>query len=134
MDDFRLADNHALAVGARALAVVCALAIMVASLGPSTWLPHLLYSNNLEHFAAFYVVALAFYAARYRTPLLRVVRDVVLLATALEAVRWILPGPRPASFQHWVADLGGCLAAVAPMLVSDFRGHFHRNAPAGGES
>ncbi len=119
-----LADDHGLAIAARAAAVVCALAIVVASLGPSTWLPHLLYSNNLEHFAAFYVVALVFYGARYRTPLGRVLRDVALLASVLEAAKWMLPGPRPANFQHWIADLGGILAAAAPILATSFRRQF----------
>lgn len=125
----RLAENHALAIGARAAAVLCALAIVAASLGPTTWLPRLLYSNNLEHFAAFYVVALIFYAARYRSSLGRVLRDVALLASVLEAARWVLPGPRPANFQHWIADLGGILAAAAPVLVTSFRNQFPKKPP-----
>ena len=124
MDKANLSDSHAFAISARAAALVCALAIVVASLGPSTWLPHLLYSNNLEHFAAFYVVALAFSAARYRAPLVRVLRDVAFLATALEAAKWVLPGPRKANFDHWIADIGGILALAAPMIVASFRNSF----------
>jgi hypothetical protein len=127
MDRARFADDHVLAVAARATAVGCAIAIVMASLGPTSWLPHLFYSNNLEHFAAFYFVALAFYAARYRTPLLKVLRDVALLASVLEAAKWVLPGPRPANFQHWIADLGGILAAVAPLQIQAFRSRFDRN-------
>jgi hypothetical protein len=130
LDKVRFADDHALAVTARALAVVCAIAIVVASLGPSNWLPHLLYSNNLEHFAAFYVVALAFYTARYRAPLMKVLRDVALLATVLEIAKWVLPGPRPANFQHWMADLGGILAAAAPLLAEGFRRQFEPRQPS----
>jgi hypothetical protein len=124
MDKVLLADNHPLAITARAAAIACGVVIIVASLGPSSWLPHLLYSNNLEHFAAFYVVALAFSAARYRTPLVWVVRDVALLATVLEAAKWILPGPRKANFEHWIADLGGILALAAPMVIASFRRSF----------
>lgn len=119
-----LTDNHALAIGARALAVGAAAAVVVASLGPSDWLPRLLYSNNLEHFAAFYILALAFYAARYRKPAIRVLIDTALLASALEAAKWILPGPRKANFDHWMADLGGILAMGAPLLISAFRKSF----------
>jgi len=124
MEQAELADNHAFAISARTAAVACALAIIVASLGPSSWLPHLLYSNNLEHFAAFYVVALAFSAARYRSPLVRVLRDVAILATVLEVAKWILPGPRKANFDHWIADLGGILALAAPMIIASFRSSF----------
>jgi hypothetical protein len=102
-------------------------AVTLASLGPSAWLPRLLYSNNLEHFAAFYLVALAFCAARYRAPVLRVLRDTALLATLLEAVRWLLPGPRKGNFDHWVADLGGILAVAAPLIVTGFRQAFPRS-------
>ena len=124
----RLADDHPFAIGARALAASCLAAIIVASLGPSDWLPRLLYSNNLEHFAAFYVVALVLYAARYRSPRIRILRDTALLATALETAKWVLPGPRPASFEHWIADMGGILAAAAPLQVAEFRRRFARAA------
>lgn len=124
-----LNDDHALAITARAAAVACALAVIVASLGPSNWLPRLLYSNNLEHFAAFYVVALILYAARYRTSLMRVLGDAALLATVLEAAKWVLPGPRPANFQHWIADLGGILAAAAPVMATLFRRQFREDSP-----
>jgi len=122
-------DDNVLAIAARAVAVVCAIAVTFASLGPANWLPRLLYSNNLEHFAAFYVVALAFYAARYRAPLLRVLRDAAVFATLLEAAKLVTPGPRPASFDHWIADLGGILAASAPLLVGAFRRAFARRDP-----
>lgn len=134
MDNIRPADDHPLAIGARAAAVACAFAIAIASLGPSGWLPRLLYSNNMEHFAAFYVVTLAFCGARYRTSVAWVLRDLIILATVLEAVKWVLPGPRPANFQHWIADLGGSLAAVAPMVVADFRRRFGAKASSGDES
>src|SRR5258708_2175792 len=105
MDGGRLPDDHPWAIAARAGAVALAAAVTVASIGPAKWLPRLFYSNNLEHFAAFYVLALALSAARYRTPLRTVMRDVAGLATALEAARWLLPGPRVGNFNHWMADL-----------------------------
>jgi hypothetical protein len=132
MDKAPLADDHALAITARGAAVLCVIAIVVASLGPATWLPRLLYSNNLEHFAAFYVVALVFCAARYRARLTQALRDTALLATVLEAAKWILPGPRRANFDHWVADLGGILAVAAPMVIAAFRQSFAQPPSDGG--
>ena len=122
-------DNSGLAIAARAAVIICAILVTGASFCPPAWLPQLFYSNNLEHFAAFYIVALGFCAARYRAPLVRVLRDVAIFATVLEAVRLIYPGPRPANFDHWVADLGGILAAAAPMLVSKFRWSFRPRLP-----
>ena len=126
MDEARFADDHVSAIAARTGAVVIVITLAVASLCPSSWLPRLLYSNNLEHFAGFYVLALAFAAARYRTRLTFVTRDVALLATLLEAARWILPGPRKGDLDHWMADLGGILAASAPLVVAAFRQRFVR--------
>jgi hypothetical protein len=120
----RRRDDNLLGIAARSAAVVCAVAVTFASLGPASWLPRLLYSNNLEHFAAFYVVALALYAARYRAPAHRVFRDAAIFATVLEVAKLVTPGPRPASFEHWVADLGGILAATAPLVVGAFRRSF----------
>jgi hypothetical protein len=50
-----------------------------------------------------------------------VARDVAIFATALEAARLIPAGIRPASFEHWMADLGGILAALAPLQAAQFR-------------
>ncbi len=124
MEDGRLPDDHIVAIGARITTVVIAVALAVASLCPPAWLPRLLYSNNLEHFAAFYILALTLSAARYRTRLVVIMRDAALLATALEAARWLLPGPRQGNINHWIADLGGVLAAAAPLVVSAFRRSF----------
>jgi hypothetical protein len=133
MNSAPLADDHVLAVAARGAAAVCVAVIVVASLGPANWLPHLLYSNNLEHFAAFYVLALVFCAARYRTGLAHILRDTALVATMLEAAKWILPGPRKANFDHWMADLGGILAVAAPLVISAFRRSFDAPPPPSGE-
>ncbi len=124
-------DNHPLAMSARVLAVVCVVAITAASLGPTAMLPKLLYSNNLEHFAAFYLVALVFYTARYRKPMATVARDVAIFASVLEAARLIPAGVRQASFEHWMADLGGILAAAAPLQAAEFRRLFARPSESG---
>ncbi|HUO22927.1 MAG TPA: hypothetical protein VMU59_10475 [Caulobacteraceae bacterium] len=129
MDGGRLPDDHPWAIVARGGAVALTLAVIAASVGPVQWLPRLLYSNNLEHFAAFYVLALAFAAARYRTSLRRVLVDIAGLATALEVARWLLPGPRMGNFNHWIADLGGILAFGAPVVVVAFRRGFRHAAP-----
>jgi hypothetical protein len=123
-------DNHPFAVAARVMAVGAAVTVTFASLGPISVLPKLLYSNNLEHFAAFYVVTLTLYAARYRARLARVVLDSIVFATILEAARLVMPGPRPANFEHWMADLGGILAAAAPVVAAGFRRSFLSSSPS----
>ena len=128
MEEGRLPDDHIVAIGARIATVAVAIALTVASFCPPTWLPRLLYSNNLEHFAAFYILALTLAAARYRSRMTVIMRDAALLATALEAARWILPGPRQGNIDHWMADLGGILAAAAPFVVAGFRRSFRYNS------
>ena len=129
LEDRQFPDDHILAIGIRTAAVLGVCALAVASVGPSSWLPKPLYSTNLEHFAAFYLLALAFAAARYRTSLTVILRDTGVLATALEAARWLLPGPRQGNFDHWMADLGGVLATGAPLFVAAFRRKFRYGAP-----
>ena len=72
---------------ARAAFLLVIAAICFASLAPSGWMPRVLYSYHLEHFAAFYLVALSMAAARYRANVYRVMADIAVLATVLEGVR-----------------------------------------------
>jgi hypothetical protein len=95
-----------------------------ALLVPSGWMPRVFYSYHLEHFAAFYLVALSMAAARYRASLYRVLTDIAILATALEGVRLFIPSHQLYVVEDWVADLGGALAALTPIVIGDFRKSF----------
>ena len=106
------------------LAVIAALCF--ASLAPAGWLPRVLYSYHLEHFAAFYLVALTMAAARYRANVYRIMADIAVLATVLEGLRLFIPSHQLYVAEDWVADLGGALAALSPMVIGDFRKSFNR--------
>jgi hypothetical protein len=124
-------DDDPLAVAARATFLGLIAAVSLASLAPTSWIPHLLYSYHLEHFAAFYLMALSMAAARYRASLNRVMLDVVVLASLLEGVRAFTPAHQLTAAEDWVADLGGGLAALAPIVIGKFRGSFVGETAAG---
>jgi hypothetical protein len=123
-------DNDPLAMFARVAFLLVVAAICFASLAPSGWMPRVLYSYHLEHFAAFYLVALSMAAARYRANVYRVMTDIAVLATVLEGVRLFIPSHQLYVLEDWVADLGGSLAALAPILIGDFRKSFRPERPA----
>ena len=122
-------DNDPLAITARVLFLSLIAATTFASLAPVAWLPHLLYSYHLEHFAAFYLMAFSMAAARYRTSPYRVLLDVVVLASVLEGVRAFTPAHELTAAEDWVCDIGGALAALAPILVGEFRKSFAPRPP-----
>jgi hypothetical protein len=117
-------DNDPLAVAARVAFLALIAAVSFASLAPTTWIPRLLYSYHLEHFAAFYLTALSMAAARYRAGLNRVLLDLVILASLLEGVRAFTPAHQLTAAEDWIADLGGGLAALTPIMVGGFRKSF----------
>jgi hypothetical protein len=118
------ANNDPLAMVARASFLVTIIAICFASLAPAGWMPHVLYSYHLEHFAAFYLVALSMAAARSRTGPYRLLLDAFILASALEGVRLFIPSHQLNVAEDWVSDLGGVLAALAPTAIGEFRTTF----------
>jgi hypothetical protein len=122
-------DNDPLAMFARVAFLLVVAAICFASLAPSGWMPRVLYSYHLEHFAAFYLVALSMAAARYRANVYRVMIDITVLATVLEGVRLFIPSHQLYVVEDWVADLGGALAALTPILIGDFRKSFRPERP-----
>ena len=117
-------DSHPLAIVARVAFLVIIAMICFASLAPAGWIPRVLYSYHLEHFAAFYLVALSMAAARYRTNVYRVMTDIAVLATVLEGLRLFIPSHQLYVAEDWVADLGGALAALSPIVIGDFRKSF----------
>ncbi len=122
-----LADSALPAIFMRALSLAATLVLVTASLAPNV--PQLLYSFHLEHFAAFYVVTLLAAAARYRTRLRRLAIDILLLAAALELIRGFTPAHRLTSAEDFVADVGGMLAAMAPLVIARFRDLFSPTPP-----
>jgi hypothetical protein len=117
-------DSDTLAVAARVVFVSLIVAICFASLAPAGWVPRVLYSYHLEHFAAFYLAALSMAAARYRTSVYRVLLDATVLASMLEAVRLFIPSHQLYVAEDWIADIGGALAALTPILIGNFRSSF----------
>jgi len=117
-------DSDPLAMLARVTFLVMIVAIAFASLAPAGWIPRVLYSYHLEHFAAFYLVALSMAAARYRASISRLLLDVAGLATVLEALRLFIPSHQLSVAEDYAADIGGALAALAPIVVGKFRESF----------
>jgi hypothetical protein len=125
-------DNDPLAMVARASFLIAVIAISFASLAPAGWLPHVLYSYHLEHFAAFYLVTLAMAAARSRTAAYRLLIDACILASVLEAARLLIPSHQLNAAEDWVSDVGGALAALAPTAIGEFRTTFRPPPSAAG--
>jgi len=113
-------DTGPLAVAARVALLGCLAALVYATAVPGARAPHLLYSNNLEHFAAFYIVALVTAAAFPRLKLRWLALGLGVFALGLEAFR-LIERPQMDVMQKWYADFGGVLAAYVPMAVQRFR-------------
>jgi hypothetical protein len=125
--DGRYPDTAPLAVAARLAFLGAILAIAIAVFLPSSMVPRFVRSHYLQHFAAFYVLALAGLAAMPRTRLRRICVGLFLFATVLEASHLIAGAPFWPLVDNWVADLGGVAAAIAPVVVERFRRRFPRN-------
>ena len=124
----RYPDTGPLAVLARLSFLLAAATMAAAVLLTPSARPKVLHSHNLEHFAAFYVMTLAALAALPRARLRRVVVGVGCFAAVLESVRYIAGGPFSPALDNWVADIGGVVAGIAPILVERFRRRFQRPA------
>ncbi|WP_374468580.1 hypothetical protein [Phenylobacterium sp.] len=122
--DGRYPDAGPFAVLARLSLIGAALAIVIAKFLPSELVPDFVRSPNLQHFAAFYVLALCALAALPRVRLRNVAFGVGLFATALEALHLLAGAPLEPLVDNWVADLGGLAAAIAPVIVERFRRRF----------
>ena len=118
-------DTGPLAVLARVALIGCVAALVYATVMPGSAVPKLFYSNNLEHFAAFYVGALTAAAAFPRRRLRWLTLAFGLFALGLESLR-LLGGFTPRVVEMWCADFGGVMAAYVPMAVERFRRLFPR--------
>ena len=123
-------DTGPLAVAARLAFLLSVTAIALAVIAPGWLVPQLLYSHNLEHFAAFYVATLTALAAMPRTDIRRIGAGFVCFALGLQTFQlgWSLHlGHEPRLdriLENWVADTGGVAAALAPVVVGRFRRWF----------
>jgi hypothetical protein len=126
--DGRYPDSGPLAILARLGFLGAILAIVIAVFLPPWIVPDFVKSHYLQHFAAFYVAALAGLAAMPRTQLRRIATGYFLFATFLEASHLLSGAPLGPLIDNWVADLGGLAAAYAPIVVERFRRRFPREA------
>ena len=122
----RYPDSGPLAVVARLLFLAALAAIVVAVFLPPSMVPQFARSHYLEHFAAFYVVALFAFAAMPRTQLRRIGTAFLIFAVILEATHLLSRAPLGPLIDNWVADMGGLAAAMAPVVVERFRRRFPR--------
>ena len=120
-------DTGPLAVLARVALILSAAALLYATAMPGSAVPKLFYSNNLEHFAAFYVGSLTAAAAFPRRKLRWLTLAFGLFAMALEGSR-LMGGLNARVLEMWCADFGGVIAAYAPMVIERFRRLFPRGA------
>jgi len=118
-------DTGPLAVLARVGLTLCVAALMYATVMPGSAVPRLFYSNNLEHFAAFYVGALTAAAAFPRRRLRWLTLALGLFAATLEGSRFLF-AVNPPVLEMWCADFGGVMAAYVPMAMERFRRLFPR--------
>lgn len=114
-----------LAVAARVALILCVAALAYATAMPGSAVPKLFYSNNLEHFAAFYVAAVVAAAAVPKTRLRILAFGFGLFAVCLEGSR-LIGHFDPHIADKWFADFGGVLAAYVPMAIERFRRLFPR--------
>ena len=106
----------ALAVGAWGL-----LAVAFASLAPVGLVPHIFYSYHVEHFAAFYLLAIFAAAGLPRQTLTTLSLGLIAFAIVLEIIRMLTPTHRLTSAEDLICDIAGVMAAYAPILIGRFR-------------
>jgi hypothetical protein len=124
--DGRYPDAGPLAIGARLAFAGAGLAIVVAVFLPSTMVPDFLHSPYLQHFAAFYVLALTGLAAMPHAKVRGMGTALFVFATLLEGSHMLSGASLRPLIDNWVADLGGLTAAIAPVVVERFRRRFPR--------
>ncbi|WP_304168168.1 hypothetical protein [Phenylobacterium aquaticum] len=117
-------DTGLLAVAARLAFGLTALAIVLAVIAPGWLLPKVLHSHYLEHFAAYYIAAVAGAAAMPRIQIRRIGIGYALFALGLEGLQLARGIPHMQAWNNAVADLGGVAAALFPVVVERFRARF----------
>jgi hypothetical protein len=118
-----------LAVIGRLSLLIVGGAVVFASFAPPWLIPHFVYSYHLEHFAAFYLLALAASGAFVRRDVQQLGGALWIFAFIIEIVRSIEPVHRSTGLVDWFADAAGVTAALVPILVGRFRDRFAPRAP-----
>jgi hypothetical protein len=106
----------------------CLIGLGYASLAPSQSIPRIFHNYHIEHFAAFYIVALLSSAALPRTRLTWIALSLAALATVFAGFRLIALVRKLFYAEDLLCDYAGILAALAPIAVGRFR-QFHQLAP-----
>jgi hypothetical protein len=114
-------------LGAIAALTWAIIAVVVAALGPSEYVPRIFSSYHLEHFVAFYVLAILAAMALPRVRVIQIALVLAVLATVLAGLRMFIPRHQLATAEDLGADIGGIAAALAPMLIAHFRQIAARN-------
>jgi hypothetical protein len=103
-------------LGAAALAwAVCGL--LFAALAPRQIVPRLFYSYHVEHFVAFYIVALLSAAGLTRVSVRLQWLCLAGVALVLWGIRMLIPIQRPDGFEDFMCDIAGAAAALAPLML-----------------
>jgi hypothetical protein len=97
------------------------LALGFASLAPTSTLPQIFHNYHVEHFAAFYVVALLAAAALPTVRLLKLGLIMALLATVLAVLRLFAVVNKIFYLENLICDYCGVLAALVPIGVGKVR-------------
>ncbi len=108
-------------VGAASALVWGLIALVVASVGPVQYVPHIFFSYRLEHFLAFYAITILAAVGLPGTRLTFIGASMVVLAATLELIRTAIPPHQSSALRDYSADVGGVVAAVAPIIVGRFR-------------
>ncbi len=96
-------------------------AVVFASVAPPQFVPRVFFSYHVEHFAAFYLIAILAAAGLPTLRLHQITFALVLMALMLATVRLVIPQHRLADAEDLAADLAGIGAAVAPIVVGRLR-------------
>jgi len=97
------------------------IAVVFAAVGPSSLVPHVFSSYHIEHFAAFYVLAILAAAGLPRTHLVQIALALILVAVILATIRLAIPRHVLNDAEDLLADVAGVIAATAPVMVGRLR-------------
>jgi hypothetical protein len=92
-----------------------------ASLAPSADIPRVFQNYHIEHFAAFYVVALLSAMALPHVRMMRIGLVLCCLAAAFALFRVLALINRVFYVEDLACDISGTLAALVPILLGGFR-------------
>jgi hypothetical protein len=97
------------------------IALAIVSLAPTARVPQIFHNYHVEHFAAFYLVALLSAAALPTFRLFKLGLILALLATALAALRLFDIVHKVLYIEDLFCDYCGVMAALVPIVVGGVR-------------